>query len=136
MDIMNVLLIPIGAGFVTSVVFLIFMFNVRPKISISDKICRRERDRETVYTIKIINKSRFSMYDIKVTLLYSVPYNVEDGTNLRNQFIKLSQHEIAHIPCKKRGLTNATYAVLINAREDIDELWKGDNTYIEFQLCG
>jgi hypothetical protein len=135
-DVFGLILAPVITGLITSVIFLLFLFNIRPSIKISDKVCKRKFDKPPgyKYTIKVINKSFFSMYDVDLYLALVTQSNVGNGTNVIKRDIVLTSKHLSHIPCKRKSMKNAEYAFLVNTYEDLDKIWQGDQVKIVFEL--
>ena len=68
MTITQSILIGIFSGIISSLLFLIALFLLKPRIKISDKICTNSEFGNTYYFIKTINKTWWTIYDIKVEL--------------------------------------------------------------------
>lgn len=95
------------AGFSSSFVFIFaLLFLFRPWILISPKISVLKPqaksggpDTETTFYIKVINRSHFSAFDVKVELSLRTPVNgVEGSQNYRDTAIKLVKSEYPYIP--------------------------------------
>ena len=106
---MSELITGIIAGVVASVVFYIFLFSVRPRIHVSNKICKESEDGGGAFIrIKVVNRTRSMLTNVKYVLNYC--QNQGDG-----------RHEIDTIPPRKTPLEfidkyskrdeNAEYAV-------------------------
>ena len=85
---MDSFFIGIGSGFVVSLVFLFFLFSLRPKIEISPFIARRGTGDDREYGFKFVNKGFFPIIDIKVMLRTRRTKNVAVGKIYRAQKIQ------------------------------------------------
>jgi len=59
------------SGTVAAIVFYIFLLSVRPKIDVSDKICKVSEDESgALVKIKVVNKTRFMLTNVKYGLRF------------------------------------------------------------------
>jgi len=66
---MSELITGVISGVVASVVFYIFLLLVRPKISVSSKICKAIEDEDGAFIrIKVVNRTRFMLTNVKYVL--------------------------------------------------------------------
>lgn len=65
-------LLGIFSSFIASLVFAFFMFGIRPRLKIVDKICITKENDKTVYRIKVINKTKSDVINLSYTLLYCI----------------------------------------------------------------
>lgn len=71
---MDTILSGIITGLVASIIFAGILMLIRPKISVSNKICKRKlKNGDFLYCIKIVNRSRFLLTDVKCCLEYCTP---------------------------------------------------------------
>ena len=73
---MGELITGVISGVVASVVICIFLLSVRPKIRVSEKICR-DPDDGALIRIKVVNRTRFMLTNVKYVLNYC--QNKSDG---------------------------------------------------------
>lgn len=85
------LIIGVISGLVATICFSLFLLIVRPKIKISEEICE-DPDDVDVYRIKVINKSRVIVNNLK----YSLHYCCDAGDGIK---------EVVEIPTRKDPLT-------------------------------
>ncbi|MDO4982762.1 MAG: hypothetical protein Q4E35_04305 [Eubacteriales bacterium] len=64
------------SGFFASLIFALFLLSLRPKINISEDICKDPK-LDNVYRIKIVNKSKVNLNNLRYSLHYC--YDAGDG---------------------------------------------------------
>ncbi|HET8861570.1 hypothetical protein [Marivirga sp.] len=84
-------------GILTSVIFLILLYFFRPNIKISDCIAKDKED-DNIFRFKIINKSLFSIYDIRVRMFLCNEINGINGKNIKFEELELKVSNIWTIP--------------------------------------
>ena len=68
---MSELITGVISGVVAAVVFYIFLFSVRPKIYVSDKLCEEiDNDGNKIIRIKVVNKTHFMLTNVKYVLRF------------------------------------------------------------------
>ena len=118
------ILIGILSGFIASAIFFIVLFLVRPRLKISNDICKRNTNlNEIIHQIKIVNLTRSMLSNLH----YSLQYEVSNGDGTSNVTeIKPSKSCLFYIDKYSRKDKDANYAVRISF--DIDEtIHKLDN---------
>lgn len=129
-------------GVIASLIFLfIVLLFLKPSIKISPFICKAkvEFDNETIYhSFKIINKSWFSAFDIKLELYELKKYPMPPNGVMNTRFtpIALILNKISNIPphrpacIRKEGLQ----AIRIRTRIDIEALLKDPNISVQLEV--
>lgn len=132
-------LIGVISSLTASVVFLLVLSKLRPRLEISDKIAWTMADNRKEFHIKIINRTKNPIVNIKTELLLAKWRNVSGGRIYSSMPIELRQSEALQIS----GFTSdpednkAEYAIRFTALEDIDQLWANDeNTSLIFRVYG
>ncbi len=78
--ILDKILLSVFIGIFTSALFLLFLSKFKPKILISPIIAKRLGDDDKyLYSIKIINKTKYTLVDIKAELLLRSPFQTDNG---------------------------------------------------------
>ena len=131
------IILSILTGIISSIVFLVIIFILRPRLKISHEICRRfdEKTGRNVYMIKVINKSRwFKVIDVNAELISQEPVaapvltktkNCNGATNLKLKRLKLKEENghIWFINRRKYSCKHASFAYIFTCIEDLDTLW-------------
>lgn len=126
MTIAQSLLIGIISGVISSLLFLISLFLLKPRIEISDKICTNSEFGNTYYFIKTINKTWWTIYDIKVELSLLQTSSTKGGKIYKVDKIELRREPPFQIPRFSKKDKDAFYAVLFSTESDLDTLWTKD----------
>lgn len=123
---------------------LIFLFLVliffKPKLKISPFICKSilEFENDEVHVIKLVNKSWFSAYDIKVELhlLHKYPTPPSGMMNKRYTPLNLKLNNISHIPAYRPFILRkeADHAIRIRTGENLSALLEEPNNLIELKV--
>ncbi|MGB3606537.1 hypothetical protein [Psychroserpens sp.] len=134
-------------GVASSLVFLIALSRLKPKIRISDKISVENIQGERHYVIKVINKSLFfKVYDMKVRVYSIINVPSENNTDfhcddieLRKDYIwflnRLNWRHIFQniIHGTKRLKKRTDYAAQFLTKENLNDL-VGTNKSIRFEV--
>lgn len=130
------------SSFLASLVFLLFLFSLKPKIKISDNIAkgRLEVEESIGYGIKIINKTRSPIMNIEAHLYLVTPAKLPSGEKIR--FYK-------EIPLKKNKLIQlgefgsedrifgelySNYDWIFVTYENIEEKLQNPASFLEFTV--
>ena len=98
MNLLTNILIEIGGGIFTSVLFLWILFKLRPRIELSPHIARRIEDGKMLYQIKFYNSRRwFKVFDVRMELHLCKPYGAPGGKNLKMKPIELADNNIWYL---------------------------------------
>lgn len=135
---MEIIIQSIVTSIVASTIFLFLLFFLRPKVTISEKIAKREGK----YQIKVVNNSFWKLIDVHVELVKMIPTNTAGGKNLRIQKIQLKNNKIWYIagkPWNEKKSHYGSHAVLFSV-VDSDAInllknWNGENgEYLHFKV--
>lgn len=122
------------SGLISSSFFLVFLFTLRPRIAISDHVCQLTFENVDYYTIKVINKTRFRIHDVKAELWITKPYGVKGGKNIKLDIIELKKSELFSIDPFNANNKEASYAVLFSTSEDLNQRWDNDAQNLRFRI--
>ena len=116
----------LATGMITSFLFLLMTFYLRPRIQISDCISKLDG----IYRIKVINRSRFfKIIDVHVELSSLTYYNTPGGRNTTMENLRMGKNHIWFISSRPfREDKTASYAVLFRTVEDLESKLKNDGT--------
>lgn len=139
------ILINIVCNIIASLAFLfIVLYTLRPKVEISEYICKQINDYETspqfIYVFKIINKSRFSAFDIQLELFKLEQYRVTaKGINNRINLVPLVVNHIKHIPpfastahCHKSSF--ASHALVFRTNVTLEHILNKERETLQLQV--
>lgn len=125
----------IVSSLAASLLFLAFLFNLRPDVKISSEIARSTMDGKKCYIIKVINRTWGRIYDLHAQLVHITLENVNGGQNVVAKKLTLLKDHIwsANRIKNLKNDPNAEFAVLFVCIDDLDEIWV-NNTMIEFRI--
>jgi hypothetical protein len=69
----DVILISIVTGIIASFSSFLLMWLVKPRIKIAKCIAKAKDGTETIYTIKLINKTPVALFDLNYDLVLRIP---------------------------------------------------------------
>lgn len=118
------------SGIVASLCFSVFLLLIKPKVRISNEICReKETATSVVYRIKIVNHT----YAILTNLKYTLHYCKMRGDGI-NEIIEIKPRKTPLISIDKNNLkkNNTDYAVRISYDIDLTECPLDDNCKLIF----
>ena len=133
-------------GIITSIIgtlifiYLLFKYG-KPKFEISPFICKgklaNSEDTIDYFFIKIINKSKYAAYDVKLFLqkrtYYKTPPNASESSNLYN--LNLVSNSIPMIPAFKKHIkTYSENCYTIRTNDDLNSILKDGGTTIKIDL--
>ncbi len=122
--------IGILSGFAASLCFIVFLYQLRPKIAISPEIGKRTVAGGTpLYTFKIINHSPYPIIDLRIELTLNTPRNIANGT-ITDQ-VKLGNTERFELDARG-GSPEDRYGneFWFTYRDDIEQLWDDNSQHI------
>ena len=116
---MGEVLVGIFTGFIASGIFLLFLRNLRPNIEISPQIAYTENNGIRRYTIKLINKNKRNIVDIRTELLLVRSKNVPGGAVLNTQNVALKKDKAFILSSYDKKDVDAKYARRFVTEEDL-----------------
>lgn len=130
------IVIGILSSLIASIVFLFFISRLRPKIIISKTIAKgQSSEGKTIYRIKIINKTRRSIINIKAQLHLMTPSVVPGGIILKSKEILLKRSDPMEISRFDHKDIEGRYAFHFVTYEDLEALWLDDvHSYLRFRI--
>ncbi len=129
-------IIGILSSLAASLMFLLFLTRIRPKIIISDQISKGIGSRgERVYRIKIINKTHRPIINVKAQLHLMTPTVTPGGIIMKSKEIPLKRSEIMQISKFDVKDKTAGYAFRFLTYENIEDLWQEDTrSFLRFRI--
>ena len=86
------------------------------------------------YLIKVINRTRNKIFDVKAEVHLLQPINVEGGTNYRWKKLKLVKDTNICINRFDTKDKDASYAMIYVVSDDLEEIWKEPSSRINFTI--
>lgn len=127
-------LLGFGLGIVSSIIaatiFVLFFSKIRPRIEISEQICRSRADDGTGedFEIKIINRSGFPAINLRAELQLVRQVVVPEGYVQIWDDVALIRPNPLQIEKYAKKDQQGMYAFYFRTLENLDELWKDDTT--------
>jgi hypothetical protein len=134
----NVFAIIIGvlSSLIASIVFLLFLTRLRPRILISDQIAKSTSDSgKKIYRIKVVNETKVPIINVKAQLHLMNPNMAPGGIIFISKEISFQRSEMLEIAAFDSKDKAAEYAYRFRSYEDIDNLWSDDaHSYLRFRI--
>lgn len=130
-------LISVYTGIGASYIFLrIYLFNKKPKIIISEHICKMNFLGQDNYVFKFINNSEVELYDVRIEAAILTPFNDVSGKNLRGEEINFVDNNIYFLPCKASEDDYNLHSIRIRTLDDLETKWKGcdDSSFVRLTI--
>lgn len=129
---LNSLIIGIISGIVSSVIIYLLVFQVKPKIKISENIARYTNENgDNIYKIKVINKSFFAVFNLSYSLHYC--HRQPDGI-IHIIEIEPLKSSLFYISQKCFFDKDNKHAVRISYNIDKDKYPLDENSYLKFTI--
>lgn len=113
------------SGIISSMLFYIFIFGIKPRIDISNQICLERHSDRNIYVVKVVNKSRTFITNVKYQMILCKKSN--DG-NVSITTIHPLKEPMVNIDKYLKKTTD--FAVQISY--EMDEKLFDKNSYLEF----
>ena len=115
------------SGLVASFLWLLLFRRFRPKIQISEQIALSRLDGPISYRVKVLNKSRFDLLDMRLEFTLVEPRNMPGGTIYHRVPLSVRPAELVVLPAKPwmawRDKKKFPDATRIKLDEDLDAVW-------------
>ncbi|MCR4321932.1 MAG: hypothetical protein NUV74_16555 [Candidatus Brocadiaceae bacterium] len=124
-------------GVVTSAIFFLILSRFRPKIDISPKIAHglSTKTGETIYRIKVINRTRSPLTDIKAQLHIYKNYQTGTGEIWKSDEIALKRSDPISIDRYDKNDADANYAFRFLTYNDLNITWNDDSVqFLRFRI--
>lgn len=109
------IILSILSGIVSSLVFYLIVFKVKPKIVISDNIALEESEGvNKIARVKVVNRSKFMLINVQYSLyLCTVNYGDKKGKNEICEILPMKEriHTLSKYSCKKKNTMYGDYAI-------------------------
>lgn len=137
MYIMDRVFIAILVGLITSGIFLLILSECRPKIDISPIIAKgvATTNGKTIYRIKVINRTRSAIVDIKAQLHIFKAHQTATGEIWKSNSIELRRSDPLAIEKYDKSDADVNYAFRFLTYEDLDSIWSDDKVqFLRFRI--
>lgn len=130
-NITSTLIMGVLSGIVSSIIIYLLVFNIKPKIKISDNIAKTTKEEVTIYKIKIVNCTKFAIFNLNYSLCYCTEYPDKLIDMIE---IPPSKKSLLYIPPFMKNDLNDKHAVRISYKIDTEKYPLTDNTYFCFTI--
>lgn len=139
---MNEFLMGLIGNIIASFIFLfVLLFLFKPKIAISPFICKGELQNEPgvkYFFIKVVNKSLFSAYDLKVeiNMVQRYPTPPSGMNNNRLTTLTLVADRLPHLgPYRPRWIRKeASHCFRFRSRDDLSKILNNDSQIVKITI--
>jgi hypothetical protein len=123
-------------GITTNAIFIALLSLLRPNVHISKRITKgTSRDGRDIFRIKIINKTRFPIVDIRAQLHLLRNYQTHNGDIFKAEIIKLKQAEPLTINGFNKRDRDANYAYRFVTYDNLDSIWSEEGVgFLRFRI--
>ena|SRR5579859_6214868 len=130
------IILGILSSLVASIVFLLLLSTLRPNIEISESIAQgKDALDASMYSIKVINRGRRSVMNVKAQLQLIEPTNAPNGTIEEASDIPLEGTDPLELAAFSRKDDTEGYACRFSTLEDMDKCWADDkHAYLRFRI--
>lgn len=128
--ILNTLIWGIISGIVSSGIIYVLVFKIKPTVEVGNKIAKSYEDGKIIYRIKIINKSRFAIFNLKYSLHYC---NAQTDGIVQIREIEPFKKPLFFVSSACKKDMNDKHAVRISYLID-DEFEFCEGAYLKFTL--
>ena len=133
MDIILSVVIGLLSSLLASVVFLSFLNSMKPKVLIAPSIAMRKKENKFDYSIKIINRTRVPILNVRIRLELIDLHNVPGGKLFQEG--TLSQYDVFQIERFDKKDVDASYAFRFRISDSIiHDKWTVDNSHLKLTL--
>lgn len=124
----------IFSSFAASSAFLLVLFKLRPKIEISEEIADQSNQNGPCFAFKLINKSRYQIFDISMEAMLITPVQVPGGAVYNPTELPLRRSHFHELGGFNKKDTTAHYALRVATLVDLREVWKSDSQFLRVNV--
>jgi hypothetical protein len=119
-------------GVVSSLVYLIMSYLIRPRIHICSRIIDASSESEPQFRFKVINFGLFSMIDVELGMELVTSRVADGNVSIEIVPLKLSRETLSMIPPLRPGFMNQSrsYAIRFRTFEDLASKWTDNSQHI------
>ena len=136
-DYIVAILIGVLSSIVASIIFILFLRRLRPKIIISPEIAKWKTIKgERIYQIKVINETGRSIINIKAQLFLVTHRERPGGRTPATEKIPLYKSEVMELSKFDLKDTEDNHAFRFDTETDIEKLWNNEESFFRFKIYG
>ncbi|WFP52292.1 hypothetical protein PL263_09755 [Methylomonas sp. EFPC3] len=117
----------VTTGFMGSLLVVLFLYRLKPKLDISPYIAEQPtHDSTPMFGFKIINRTPYPLVDIRIELVLVTPVNVNGGAVKSATALQLTRNDFFQLGKFDANDREADYALRVGCSQDIRSLWLSD----------
>ncbi len=124
----------VAASLAASGLFLWVLVHFKPKIEISQYIADISTDSDPRFAFKIINKTKSTIFDVKVQALLINPVQVHGGPVNDVYELSLIKDDFFEMGPFDKKDKDAHYALRFGTTDDLNSLWSQDTQYLRLNV--
>lgn len=126
------------SGIISSIIANVLIKKNKPNLLISDKFSKSKNNSSNYeYKIKVINKSKEYLKNVKISAQLMTSINAVGGVLLSVKPVHIVYNDINLIDPYNKDDENARYAIRIRLDDNLEKIWDDDNhTYLEVKIYG
>jgi len=129
------ILLPVLIGCASSLLTLVLIIYLRPKILISPQIAEMTHNGESKFVIKILNKGMRAAFDFKYELLMVRKMVVQNGYVTQVKRVDLDRDGTFSLAKFSKKNDEEDYADRIQIKHNLREIWEDDTSqYLIFRV--
>jgi len=122
------------SGLIASAVFLLVLFNLRPRLEISPWIAREQDKDGKFFSFKAINRSSRPCHNVRVEATLAQPRLVEKGHVYWTRPLPINKADVFEMQRLDRNDRDANYAWRFVTEVDLDDVWTSDDSLVRFRV--
>ena len=118
----------VTTGFMGSLLVVLFLYRLKPKLEISPYIAAQPTSDSTpMFGFKIINRTPYPVVDIRIELVLVTPVNVNGGAVKSATALELTRDDFFQLGKFDTNDRDADYALRVGCKQDVRSLWISDS---------
>ena len=126
----------ISTGFIGSLLVVLFLYSLRPRIEISHEVSERISESGPSYGFKMINKTPYSIFDVQIIVELITPKSVPGGQIISTDKLQLTNGKFFVVQKFDKADKEARYAFRVRTSDNIRALWVADSQYLRISVVG
>jgi hypothetical protein len=123
----------VWTGFLGSLLVVLFLYTLRPRIEISKEIPEQASEFSVSYGFKMINKTPYPIFDVQV-IIELILKSVPGGQIVSTRRLDLPKDKFIIVQKFSKSDPEAKYAFRIRTTEQLREIWTAENQYLRVSV--
>lgn len=124
----------VGTGFLGSLLVVLFLYTLRPRIEISKEISEQIGESGPSYGFKMINKTPYPIFDVQVIIELITPKSVPGGQIVSTRRLDLPKDKFIIVQKFNKPDPEAKYAFRVRTTEKLREIWTAESQYLRVSV--